>query len=111
MYQIDADDDMIQSNPQFNNGSVSHEFSDSDDGSNDSLQEDVRSLTDRSVGCRSLLSEGFETLSIDEIPATEGIVMLEAHAIELPGEESGFSHKKSKKARKSQKSAKRALFE
>jgi hypothetical protein len=104
MYQIDADDDTIQSDPQFNNGSVSHEFSDSDEVSNDSLQEDVRSLTDRSVGRRSLPS-------IDEIPATEVIVMPEAHAIELPEEESGFSHKKSKKARKSQISAKRALFE
>jgi len=40
-----------------------YEYSDSDEASDDSLQVDVRSLTDRSVSRRSLPSEGSETLS------------------------------------------------
>jgi len=111
MYRIDADEGTIQSDPQFNDDSANHDSSDSDEASDDSLQEDVRSLTDRSGSRRSPTSEGFETLSPEEIPATEVTVMPEAHTIESLEDELGFSHKESKKSKKSKLSAKRALFE
>jgi len=114
MDRIDADDGTIQSGLQSNDNSANHESSDSDEAYDDSFQEDVRSLTDRSVGRRSLPSEGFETLSTEEVPATEVSVMPEPHTIESPKDEWGFSHKFSKDSKKSKKSkisAKRALFE
>jgi hypothetical protein len=91
-------DDTTQFDSQFNSDSANDEYSDSDQESNDSLQDDVRSLTDR--------SEVTETT--EESPA-DIIVTAEVQTAEGSAEGYKSSSKKSKKASKI--AAKRALFE
>ena len=102
------DDGTVQSDPQFNDDSAKHEYTDSDEASDDSLQGDVRSLTDGSVSRKSLPSEGSETISKEEIPAPAPTLMPEAETMVSTGNERGTFKKKSKK---SKLSAKLAFFE
>ncbi|KAI4219206.1 MAG: hypothetical protein L6R40_008733, partial [Gallowayella cf. fulva] len=71
MYWVDADDDTIQLDPKTTPTSSSS--SNLDVASADSLQEDVRSLSDRSVSCKSSPTEVLEFVNTEVRESREEI--------------------------------------
>ena len=104
MCWIDPDNSTTQSDGQIND-SANRVDSNSDERSDDSLQEDVISLTDRSVDRSSLPPKELETFT-EEVPTTETIIISKAQIIEAPEDEPAISPKKSKKSK-----VKRGTFE
>ena len=86
---------------QINDDSANHVYSDSDKASENLLQEDVISLTDRSVSRSSLPPEELGTLNTEEPTTAEAVMMPEAPTVEAPEDEWGFSPQKSQKSKKS----------
>ena len=107
MYWIDPDDGTIQLDPKSN--SASKNSSNFDVAPDDSSQEDVRSLSDRSVSCRSSPIEVSDFVSTGFKESREEVPTPLADPVEEPKEELLYSSKK--KSKKSKLSAKRALFE
>jgi len=104
MYWIDTDDDTIQLDPKSN--SANKNSSNFDVASDDSFREDVRSLSDGSVSCRSSPIEGSEVIRVEsreETPPPEADIM------EAPRQDLFYSSKK--KSKKSKIAANRAIFE
>lgn len=104
MYWIDSDDGTIQLD--LKSSSANNNSSIFDMASDDSSQEDVRSLSDRSVSCR------VSPIGVWEFGSTEAkdsSVTPEADIVETPPEE--FFSSSKKKSKKSKVSAKKAIFE
>ncbi|KAI4088258.1 MAG: hypothetical protein LQ339_008737 [Xanthoria mediterranea] len=101
----DADDDTIQLDPKTTPTSSSS--SNLDVASADSLQEDVRSLSDRSVSCKSSPTEVLEFVNMEVRESREEIPTV-ADIVEAPQEDLLYGSKK--KSKKSKISAKQAIF-
>lgn len=107
MYWIDPDDGTIQLDPKSN--SASKNSSNFDVAPDDSSQEDVRSLSDRSVSCKSSPIEVSEFVSTGFKKSREEAPTPLADPVEEPKEELLYSSKK--KSKKSKFSAEWGLFE
>lgn len=107
MYWIDADDGTIQLDPKSN--SAKKNSSNFDVAPDDSLQEDVRSLSDRSLSWRSSPIEVSESVSTEVRESREETPTPEADIMEAPQEHLFDSSKK--KSKKSRILANRAIFE
>ena len=101
MYWIDADDGTIQLDSKSNSAN--------NNPGEDSSQEDVRSLSDRSISYRRSSIEGSEFGSMEFKESGEETPAPSPDIVEAPKEEPSYSAKK--KSKKSKLSAKRALFE
>ena len=107
MYWIDPDDGTVQLDPKSN--PTSKNSSDFDVAPDDSSEEDVRSLSDRSISYRSSpIEEVSELVSTGFKESREEAPILLADPVEEPKEERLYSSKK--KSKNSKLSAKRALF-
>lgn len=111
MYWIDATDGMIQSDPQSNIDSTENDYSDSNEASDD---DDVRSLSARSVNRRrSLFPERAEIPN--SLPIEIVIPEVEAVVEPAPDGDSwanwGSHTKVNKKSKKLKVSERRAVFE
>jgi len=107
IYWIDADDGTIQLDPKSN--SAKKNSSNFDVAPDDSLQEDVRSLSDRSLSWRSSPIEVSEYVSTEVRESREETPTPEADIMEAPQEDLFNSSKK--KSKKSRILANRAIFE
>ncbi|KAL9064530.1 MAG: hypothetical protein Q9161_008822 [Pseudevernia consocians] len=104
---LDPDDGTIQLDPKSN--SASKNSINFDVAPDDSSQEDVRSLSDRSVSCRSSpIMEVSKSMSTGSKESREDAATPLADLVEEPKEELLYSSKK--KSKKSTLSAKQALF-
>lgn len=110
MYWIDADDCTIQLDPKSN--SANKNSSNFDVAPDDSLQEDVRSLSDRALSWRSSPIEVSEPVSTEVRERREETPTPESDIMEAPQEGIYYPLNSSKKkSKKSKISANRAIFE
>ena len=107
MRWIDADINTTQSDAQINNDSANQEYNDSDEASDDSLQEDSISLVDSSEE----LEGRYGKTDREELYAVEAITTPEARPKEDKNSERSSPRKKDQKSKKSKVSEKRTLFE
>ena len=107
MCWIDADDSTIQLDSKSSSANDNPDNSDVSPGH--SSQEDVRSLSDRSVSRRSSSIEGSEFGNMEFKESGEGAATPVPEIVQPLKEEHSYSAKK--KSKKSKLSAKRAIFE
>ncbi len=110
MFLIDTDDGTVQMEPKSN--FANKNSSNLDVASDDSSQEDVRSLSDGSISWRNSIEES-DFIRAEAKESTEESLTPEAVILEEAPQEglSSPSRKKSKKSKKSKVSVNRAIFE